>query len=172
MTLTARLTETPALAKQIGETVQRSGAIQRLNNTIDTHGKILLGVTKNLQDTGSPLLNKPVREWERQATGSPELQRFKVAINELQREYAYLTAGGAQSRAMLPVHTTESMEKILSRDSTMAEIAAEVDQIGVGAKAELQAMNKTVKDLQGQMLGGPGGEASGAQPNDPLGILK
>jgi hypothetical protein len=172
MTLTARLTETPALAKQIGETVQRSGAIQRLNNTIDTHGKILLQVAQHLKDTGSPLLNKPVREWARQAAGDPELKRVMVALNEMQREYAYLTAGGAQSRAMLPVHTSESMDKILSLDSTLPEMAAEVDQIGVGAKAELQAMNKTVKDLQGQMLGGPGGEASGAQPNDPLGILK
>jgi len=162
MTLTARLTETPALAKQIGETVQRSGAIQRLNNTIDTHGKILLDVAQKLKDTGSPLLNRPVREWSRLAVSDPDFKRAQVALNEIQREYAYLTAGGAQSRAMLPVHTSESMDKILSLDSTLPEMAAEVQQIGVGAKAELQAMNKTVQDLQQQMISGPAGQATGA----------
>ena len=172
MTLTAKLTETPALAKQIGETVQRSGAIQRLANTIEVHGKVLNDVMKHQTDTGSPFLNKPLREWSREAQGSPDYKRLQVALNEMQREYAYLTAGGAQSRAMLPVHTSESMDKILSLDSTLPEIVAATDQIGIGAKTELGAMNKTVEDLQNKMLGGPAGQTTGANPNDPLGILK
>jgi hypothetical protein len=161
-TLTARLTETPALAKQIGETVQRSGAIQRLNNTIDAHGKVLEDVAKNVADSGSPLLNAPIREWRRRLAGSPELKRFDVARNEIQREYAYLTAGGAQSRAMLPVTTSQNMDKLLSDDVTIPEAAAIVDQIRIGARTEQQAMQKTVQDLQRQMMMGPAGQATGA----------
>jgi hypothetical protein len=179
MALAAELSEMPALAKQLGETIQRAGAIQRLNNTIERHGAILEGVAKNVAQTGSPFLNLPVREWKRKAVGSEELKRFVVALNELQREYAYLTAGGAQSKAMLPVHTSESMDKILSEDSTLAEIIAAVDQIRTGAKTEQEAMKKTQEDIKESMRTGKIGQAisgapSGSQGNqrDPLGILR
>ena len=169
MTVAAELATVPATAKQLGETIQRAGAIQRLSNTIEKHGAILKDVAKNVQQTDSPLLNKPVREWKRKLAGSPELKRFNVAINELQREYAYLTAGGAQSRAMLPVHTSESMEKILSDDSTLAEIVAAVDQIHIGATTEQEAMQKTVQDLKDSLRTGKvGTAAAGGAANQVL----
>jgi len=176
--LASELSQFPAMTKQLGETVQRSGAIQRLTNTIDVHGKVLVGVADKVAQTNSPLLNQPIREWGRKAAGSPEYKRFVVALNEMQREYAYLTAGGAQSRAMLPVHTSESMDKIFSADSTLAEVKAAVDQVRIGSTTELGAMNKTIEDIKTQMRGGKVGGAlqgpsglSGSKANDPLGVL-
>lgn len=165
MTLQSYFVSNKAAGKQLAETIQRSGAIQRLNNTIDAHGKVLEDVAKTVQDSGSPFLNKPIREWSRAAAGSPEYKRFQIAINALQREYAYLTAGGAQSRAMLPVNTTSTMEHMLSGDSTLAEVGAAVDQIRIEARKEQEAMKKTQGDIIGEMQGNPVGRA--VNPNGP-----
>jgi hypothetical protein len=159
MSLNAALSEDKATAKQLAETVQRKGAIDRLQNTIDKHGAVLEGVVKEIQDTGSPLLNKPVREWKRAAAGSPELKRFEIAINAVQREYAYLTAGGAQSRAMLPVTTSENMQKIISEDSTLAEVNAAISQMRTEAQKETEAMTQTVQDMKDSLSSGAVGSA-------------
>lgn len=162
MSLSAELAEQPALAKQLGETVQREGAIQRLNATIERHGKVLEDVAAKVQQTDSPFLNRPIREWKHKAVGSPELKQFDIALNALQREYAYLTAGGAQSKAMLPVNTSAHMEKIFSNDSTLGEIMAEVAQVRREAQQEEAAMKDTREKIKGSMRSGKIGQAVGA----------
>ncbi len=162
MTLNASLAEDKATAKQLAETVQRAGAIQRLNETLELHGKVLTDKAKAIIQTGSPLLNRPFRELERIAAGSPELGRFKIAINAVQREYAYLTAGGAQSRAMLPVTVSQTMESLFRPDATLAEIVAGVDQVRIEAAKEEEALKNTQKDLIGNLQTGLSGRAVGA----------
>jgi hypothetical protein len=163
MTLNANLSQNQALAKQLGETVQRTGAIQRLNNTLDLHGTVLEGVAKNVIQSGSPLLNKPMRSITREIEGNPELKRFQIALNAVQREYAYLTAGGAQSRAMLPVTVSENMDKMFSPDSTLAEVFASVDQVRIEAKNEVQALQNTQNDIIQNMKEGVVGQAVGGK---------
>ncbi len=155
----SEMTQVPALAKQIMETVQRAGAIQRLSNSVELQGKTLEQVAKSIQDTNAHLLNRPLREIKRKLAGSPELKRLQIALNEMQREYAYLTAGGAQSKAMLPVGVSGHMEKIFSEDSTLPEITAEVDQVRQGAANETAGNKKTIEDLKAQLRGGRVGSA-------------
>ncbi len=159
MTLSAGLAQDKATAKQLAETVQRTGAIQRLVNTLDIHGVIALNTIKSLHDTKSPLLNKPYREWSRALSGDPNYVRFMQALNAVQREYSYLTAGGAQSRAMLPVSVAEKADKLLSDSMTIDEAEAAIDQLNIESKAEIQAMNKTQRELIQSMRSGVAGRA-------------
>jgi hypothetical protein len=165
MTLQANLAEDKATGKQLAETVQRAGAISRLNNTIDLHGKVLLDTVKGLQQTGSPLLNKPLREITRMAVGNPALGKFLIARNAVQREYAYLTAGGAQSRAMLPVTVIETMDHLFRENATPAEIYADLEQVTIEARKESEAMLETQHGLIRNLQTGMAGKAvSGGAP--------
>jgi hypothetical protein len=169
MTLSANLAQDKATAKQLGETVQRAGAIQRLNNTLQLHGEVLKGVAKNVIQSGSPALNQPLRNLDRLAEGSPELKRFQIALNAVQREYAYLTAGGAQSRAMLPVTVTSNMDKMFSPDSTLAEVFASIDQVKIEAGKETDAMKQTQQDLINTLKSGIVGQAVSGTAKQPAG---
>lgn len=167
MTLNANLVQDKGVAKQLMDTVQRTGAIQRLNNTLDMHGTILATAAAKIPQTDAPFLNTPVQKLIRGTVGSPELKRYLIAINAVQREYAYLTAGGAQSKAMLPVTVTNTMDKLFQENSTLAEILAGVDQVKIEAKAETAAMNKTQQDLIDRLRGGITGRAVSGQQGAP-----
>jgi hypothetical protein len=169
MTLSANLAQDKATAKQLGETVQRAGAIQRLNNTLQLHGEVLKGVAQTVIQSGSPALNQPLRNLDRLAEGSPELKRFQIALNAVQREYAYLTAGGAQSRAMLPVTVTSNMDKMFSPDSTLAEVFASIDQVKIEAGKETDAMKQTQQDLINTLKSGIVGQAVSGTAKQPAG---
>jgi len=163
MALAGELAEQPALAKQLVNTAEREGAIMQLNSTIDRHGAILEQVAKNVAQTNSPLLNRPIRDVKRLLSGSPELKQFQIALNAIEREYGRLSSG-AQSKAMLPVNTEKHMSKIFSEDSTLEEIVAEVAQIRVEAQQEEQAMRDTREKIKQSMRSGKIGAAVGGGP--------
>jgi hypothetical protein len=169
MTLNLQLSEDKANAKQIAETVQRWGAIERLNNTLDQHGTLLENAIARVTDTGSPLFNTPIRAAQRKFTGDPDLAALGIAINAFQREYAYLTAGGAQSRAMLPVSTVENMHKLIDEGGTVGQIARVIAQVRAEAQVEGKAMQDTINGIRNRTIQGPislalrGGASSPAQ---------
>ena len=87
-----------------------------------------------------------------------------VDANAVQSEYAYLTAGGAQSKAMLPVGVEAKMEKIIRGDATVAETYAAVNEIGLEAQSEMAAMADTKRDLAQKLVAGAVGQGAGAKP--------
>ena len=184
VTLSASLTENQALGKQLGETIQREYAIDRLTNTLDVHGDRLLEAASKLIQAGSPALQGPWRKAIRNVEGSPELAKYRVFATDVQREYGYLTAGGAQSRAMLPVTVSENMEHLFSEDATLEEIVTSLKAVRTSAANEKGAMEKTRGDIVNEMQSGAVGTAvrgngklkppsAGAnKKNDPLGVLQ
>jgi len=163
--LAAELAEQPAIAKQLVNTAEREGAVMQLNSTLKEHGNILKDVAKGVQQTGSPLFNGPVREWKRKLAGSPELKRFNIAINALEREYGRLTSSPL-SKGQLPVDTSKHMQKIFSDDSSLEEIAAEVDQVQVEGAAEERAMGNAREKIKGMLKSSAIGQAVGAPGGD------
>ena len=170
MTFAGASTEIKGSAKQLSETIQRAGAIQRLNNTLALHGPIVNQTISKLTDTGSPILNEHIRDLGRLALSNPDLKAFHVALNTIQREYTYLTAGGAQSKAMLPVGTQKDITSILSPDMTIKEAAAVINQIQIEAKNETQAMKNTQRDIIDSMKKNILGQASGAKDEKNQGV--
>jgi hypothetical protein len=163
LTLQARVVQNQALAKQLGEQIQRAGAIQRLNEALDLHGDMLIERAGKILDSGSPLLNRYLRDIKVATVSDPNIRRYIVALNEVQREYAYLTAGGAQSKAMLPVTISENMDtKIIPGNATLAETISIVQQIKAEANRQEQASINTAEDLIRDMKTGVIGRALGA----------
>jgi hypothetical protein len=109
-------------------------------------------------------------QWLQQnASSHPELQRYIIALNAVQREYGRLVAGGVQSRAMLPVSATEKGEQVLRKDATIKDVIAAVEQLKIEADTEQKAFQNQIAGLRSKLGSGAIGEASrgNATPTTP-----
>lgn len=168
-------------AKALLEAAQVAGAFGRIQETLKEHGKVLIDAAKAYDPSGVPLVNHTLQWLQSNVGPHPELQRYVVALNAVQREYGRLIAGGAQSRAMLPVSSEEKGESVLRKDSTLADILASVSQLGIEADTEQKAFQQQQQSLKDKLSSGKIGSSMGgralpapgaAKAADPLGILK
>jgi len=165
MALNAELSGDKATATALAEAVKVAGAFGRVQETLKMHGAILADIAKTVDDTGVPLINRPLRWLEQHVSGDQRYQRYVLALNAVQREYARLISGGVQSKAMLPVSTTEKGETTLRADATLGQILTAVDQLHVEADAEQQAFTNQQENLKERLRGGKVGSAiSGNKP--------
>ena len=162
MTLNANLVQNQGLGKALKDSMERAASIQRINETLDKHGDVLVGLAKQVLDTGSPLLTRPLRSIKLETVGDPTIRKYMIALNAVQREYAYLTAGGAQSRAMLPVTVSGSMENMFEKNATLEEVVGSIQQVKIEAQKEQEAMVSQQKKIVEQMQGGAVGQAVGS----------
>lgn len=162
--LSAEVLGDKGTAKALIEAAQVAGAFGRIQETLKEHGKVLLDAAKANDATGSPLANRSIQWLEQNAAAHPELTKYIIALQAVQREYGRLIAGGAQSRAMLPVSSGEKGEHTLRQDSTLADIAAAVQQLGVEADTEQKAFTQQQDSLKAKLSGGAIGGATGGGP--------
>jgi len=159
-------------AKALGETVQRERAVQRVNETLNEFGDELVKRAQGVIQTGSPLLNKPIRSIEAKSVGSPELRRFLIALNGFARQYSTLTSGGALSRAMLPVSVGEKVDKIIDPNATLKEVIETVEQVKVEGKREQNAFKAAERDILTDLTSGSNADTVKPQTELPAGSGK
>lgn len=181
--LSAELATDKATAHALAQAVEVSGAFGRVQETLKQHGQVLLNAAKAYGPGNTPIANRTVQWIQENAKQHPELTRYTLALNAVQREYGRLIAGGVQSKAMLPVSSTEKGEAVLRRDATMADIAAAVSQLQIEADTEQKAFGDQIEGLKQKLTGGKIGSAVNPQPSpngtlapppsadDPAGIL-
>jgi len=156
------------LAKSVNDLAQRSAAVSRINNSIHLHGKNMTDTLKKLTDTGSPILNAPIRSLvEGKLAGSPDLQRFNIALQEFRREYGLLQAGGAQSKAMMPVSYAETADKLMDNSMTVGQAIASYDQVIIEAENAEKAMRETQKGIMREVQDSVIGRALSGQSQSP-----
>src|SRR5262249_47924274 len=122
--------------KAFGNTIQRHVAVSRLNEIMSQFGDETILRAKDALQTGSPLLNKPIREIKLETVGDPKLRRFLIALNGFDRQYTSLTSGGSLSNAQLPVSTQQEVKKIIDPNMTLPEVIAAVEQVKTEGKRE------------------------------------
>ncbi len=165
MALNAELAGDKATAKALTQAVEVAGAFGRVQETLKAHGKVLIDAARAYDPSGSPLANRSWQWLQRNAAAHPELQRYLLALNAVQREYARLIAGGVQSRAMLPVSSEEKGEAVLRADATLQDILASVDQLRIEADTEQAAFDEQIKGLKERMSSGKIGQALEGKPS-------
>jgi hypothetical protein len=148
MELSAALTEDKALGKSLGATIERAGAFAGLQNTLKEHGQVLLDAAKAYDPTGSPLANRTVQWIEKNVEAHPELSKYQIAMQAVQREYGKLVSGATQSRAPLHVAAIKEGAETFRPDATMADVAASVEQLKTEADAEAKAFRETINDIK------------------------
>jgi hypothetical protein len=147
--------------KSIAETVMREAAVQRVNETLNQFGEELLLRANEVLQTGSPVLNKPIRSLTTLTVGNPDLRKFMIALNGFQRQYSTLTAGGALSRAMLPVSVGEKVDEIIGANMTLGETIALVQQVKREGQREAAGFKDARNIWKQQVVQGPLGPGGG-----------
>jgi hypothetical protein len=134
--------------KGIGDTVERYAAMVRLNSVLDLLGPNSTALGEKITQTGSPFLNKVFRDIKLASVDDPALREYMISVNDMQRQYGTLTAGGALSRAMLPVTTGALVDKLLDPNQTLEGMIATVNQIRTQAKLEQKGFQSAIGQLQ------------------------
>ena len=166
--LNAELAGDKAIAGALAEAVKVSGAFGRVQETLKQHGQVLLDAAKAYGPGGVPIANRTIQWLQSNAEAHPELTKYTLALNAVQREYARLVSGGVQSRAMLPVSSQEKGETVLRKDATMADVVAAVQQLQVEANTEQKAFGDQIEGLKQKLGGGKIGQALNPSPNGKL----
>ena len=165
MELSTELAGDKATAKALAQAVEVAGAFGRVQETLKEHGKVLVDAATANGPGNVPLGNRTVQWLQDNLAAHPELTKYTLALNAVQREYARMVSGGVQSRAMLPVSSVEKGEAILRRDATLADIKAAVDQLKIEADTEQKAFGEQIDSLKSKLKGGKIGTATSGQPS-------
>jgi hypothetical protein len=153
--------------KALSDTVERYGALQRLNSIMDRFSPNILDLAKKIPQSGSPWLNQKWRGIKLEAVGDPDIRQYLVALNDFQRQYATVTSGGGLSRAQLPVSTAENVDKIVDPNATLGEVVGLVNQIKTQAVLEQAGMKDSLDKLKGEVKDSALGRASAGQTPPP-----
>jgi hypothetical protein len=141
--------------------VQQVEALTRLTKTMDKFGDRLITNGRKVMDSGSPFLNRPLRSIKASLVGDPALRQYLIDLNEVQREYGILTAGGAQSRAMLPVSVSEKMDDVIKGNMTLQEVIATIQELKASSQLAIDAGHEQQDDIQKRIAAGPLGRVFG-----------
>ena len=108
-------------------------------NTFLQHGSEALDATAAMRaQAGSPLINRPINWLRKNAANDTNFSAFQTALVPVRKEYMnFLNNNRAEHEADLKV-----MDKVLSDDSTPAQIEASLKQLGESADARLRELGR------------------------------
>lgn len=172
--LGTQLADLKANQKALGALSEYSAAFGRVQQVIQEHGKVLEDAATAYGPGNVPLANKTWQWLESNLSAHPELEKYQIAINAVQREYARMISGGVQSRAQLPVSATEKGETAIRGNATIKDIVAAVQQLKTEAETEQKGFDKQHTIIQQKMANNPVGRAlnPSSQTSAPPGVTE
>jgi hypothetical protein len=116
-------------------------------NTFLQHGSEALDATAAMRaQAGSPLINRPLNWIRKNAANDANFSSFQAALVPVRKEYMnFLNNNRAEHEADLKV-----MDKVLSDDSTPAQIEASLRQLGESADARLRELGRKYSNTMGE----------------------
>lgn len=168
--------EFKAQGKALENLIEYSTAYGRVQSVLQTHAKNFEDAATAYGPGNIPLANMTWQQLQENIGPHPELQQYYIALSAVQREYARLISGGVQSRAQLPVSSSEKGEVTFKPNATLADIYAGVKQLKIEADSEAGALKRYGTELKEQM--GKFGrkdqapQPPGFDPKDPMGLFK
>lgn len=117
-------------------------AKENLNRALDTAKKIV--------DSGSPLLNQPLRLIDEKVLGSNELAAFRTARQVAINEVAKITSN-PNLTGTLSDSARHEVESLVSEDATLGQIYAAADILVKDMDSRKQNTDATVEALKGQI---------------------
>ena len=116
-------------------------------NTFLQHGSEALDATAAMRaQAGSPLINRPLNWIRKNAANDANFSSFQATLVPVRKEYMnFLNNNRAEHEADLKV-----MDKVLSDDSTPAQIEASLKQLGESADARLRELGRKYSNTMGE----------------------
>jgi hypothetical protein len=143
-----------------------SVAISKADKDVDLLEKIL----PKVGDTGSPLLNQPLRTFETKVVGNPDLAEFATRLRSVQSEYTRVInasptgAGGG----VISDHASQEVDKLLAPDATVAQIVRSIQALKSEGQNRLLSQGEQIQKIAARMkVGGSGDTNRGAGGGGP-----
>lgn len=140
---------------------QRDQIVSFENTALKNLG-VFEGLAKNMVDTSSPILNKPVRYLAAQAAGSPGQAAANAALQTVIPEFAKINSG-AMGNAAVSDSTRHEIANIMRGDATLGQILAVSRVLRQDAANRHQSLDQQLSEIRGR-IGGSRGAASSTPP--------
>lgn len=118
-------TQQVAYKSNAGAIVKLQGTLSNLNayeKTALANLNVFIEQAKKVVDSGSPLLNKPLRSFDEKVLGSPTMAAYNAARTVVIPEFAKIIAGGPNLTGVLTNEARDEIDGILKGDATLKQI--------------------------------------------------
>jgi hypothetical protein len=144
-------------------TMQKSAdSIDAFENTALKNARMMLDTAKGLVDTGSPLINKPVRAIMQTFAGDPKVAQFnaarQVAIQEIGK-----VLGGAVAGGVVTDSQRHDVEGLIRGDATIPQMEATLSTLEADMAGRKAATQAGLQAIRGRM-NPKGQQQAGAAP--------
>lgn len=109
---------------------------------------------KGIADTGSPLLNKPVRWLDQNLTGDPKMTTFNAARQVASQEMAKILSGSSGQGAISD-SARQEVEHLLPADATLAQMQAAANLLINDAHNRKTSTDAQLAAIRGRASGKP-----------------
>ncbi len=133
-------------------------SIQAFMATADRNADRLAEVLKQIPDTGSPLLNKPVRALEQKALGNVDMATFRTYLQSVQNEYARIIAQPNLAGQLTDAARHEA-EILIDPNATVQQQLAAIDALKTEGTNRLVSLADQIQRIQQRMRGADAGDA-------------
>lgn len=141
-------------------------AIGAFEETAGKNIDIFLNTAGKIVDTGSPLMNTPLRAVTGKLLGSPDQAKYDAARQVAINEIAKITANPNLS-GQLSDSARHEVEAFNPQGATLAQTVAVMRLLKQDMGNRVTSLDDRIKDVKGRLAGG---DKSGDKTKDPLGI--
>lgn len=163
----------PALARALYQantdslrrlTVQ-ANSMQAFEKTALANLQVFLDRTKNIADTGSPLLNRPVRSFANNVLGSADMSAAMTARRTVVPEFARLLSGG-NLNTVLSDSARHEVDQLLDENATLGQWRESAKVLVQDAHNRRRSTDEEIAAIRGSITR-MSGATPGAQPVAP-----
>jgi hypothetical protein len=139
--------------------------MKAFKDTAVANAKVFLEQAKKIQDTGSPYLNKPIREMDEKLLGSPQMAAFNTARQTVVPEFARIlqSYGGT---GVLTDTARKEIDTILSPTATLPQIVSSLNVLTQDIENREKGMNDTIEAIQKRIRTKPGETSMSSSSGD------
>lgn len=137
-------------AASLGTQQKFYDSAQAFLSTADKNSELLDKALAKIPDTGSPLLNQPVRAISQKALGSVDVSQFRTYLTSVQSEYAKILNNPNLS-GQLTVSALEETKKLIDPDATVAQILGSLQALRAEGGNRLASIGDQIGRIQQRM---------------------
>lgn len=145
------LAEQSAAVKSYQQSINRLqpqyDSLQSFENTALKNTGIFLDSAKKIVDTGSPVLNTPIRSASDQLLGSDKMAAFKTARETVIPEFARILQGGTLGGQPLTDSMRKDIDSILAGNATLGQLYASANVLWQDAENRRTSMKDQIDSL-------------------------
>jgi hypothetical protein len=144
---------------------RQRAAMGAFEETATKNLAVFLEQAKNIVDTGSPYLNRPLRSLDEKLLGSPQMTAFSTARRTVIPEFAKILANPGLSGQLTDTARKE-IEDVVSGDATLQQTLAAANVLMRDVKNRTTAYDEAIAAVKGRIATPPGQPAAATGPQE------